>query len=89
LLKRKLAFAAEISLAKARKADLEIQIKNKQDLLHVLTDRNTFTKILGQADVLNSTEHLKEISTGQDYDYIVDYFIGIKDKIDLEELRFY
>jgi hypothetical protein len=32
----KLAFAVEISLAKARKDDSEIRIKNKEELLHAL-----------------------------------------------------
>jgi hypothetical protein len=87
---RKMAFAVEIALAKARKSDSEIQIKDKQDLVHALTDRNTFTKILQQADdTLKSTEYLREIISGQDNDYIADYFMGIKDKVCLEELRFY
>jgi hypothetical protein len=39
--------------------------------------------------MLKSTEYLREISEGQDIDLIVDYFMGIKDKVCLEELRFY
>jgi hypothetical protein len=42
----KLAFAVEISLAKARKDDSEIRIKNKEELLHALTNKETFNKIL-------------------------------------------
>src|ERR687891_42120 len=45
---RELAFAVEISLAKARKDDSEIRIKNKEELLHALEDRETFGKILEQ-----------------------------------------
>jgi hypothetical protein len=45
-----MAFVVEIVLVKARKSDSNIQIKDKQDLFHALTDRNTFTKILQQAD---------------------------------------
>jgi hypothetical protein len=45
---RELAFAAEISLAKARKVDSEFRIKNKEELLHVLTDKEIFSKILEQ-----------------------------------------
>jgi len=86
----RMTFIVEIALAKARKNDSEVQIKDKQDLLHALTDRDTFTKILKQAaDTLRSTEYLKEISAGQDNNYIVDYFMSIKDKIDLDELRLY
>ena len=85
-----MAFIVEIALAKARKNDSEIQIKEKQDLLHALTDRNTFTKTLQQADGLpKSSEYLKENSEEQDIDFIVDYFMRIQDKIDLGELRFY
>jgi hypothetical protein len=86
----KIAFVVEIALAKARKDDSEIQIRDKQDLLYVLTDRDTFAKILHQADDLHkSTEYFREITVGQDADYIVDYFMRIKDKIALEELKFY
>jgi hypothetical protein len=66
----------------------KIQIKNKQDLFYALMDKYTFTKILEQgADILKSTDYLREISAGQDNDYIIDYFMRIKDKIDLDELR--
>jgi hypothetical protein len=86
----KMAFIVEIELAKARKDDSEIQIKDKQDLLHALTDRDTFFKILVQADnIFKSTDYHKQISLGQDIDFITDYFMGIKDKIDLNELRLY
>jgi hypothetical protein len=87
---QKMAFAVEIALAKARKSDSNIQIKDKQDLLHALTDGDTFSKILEQAtDTLRSDEYLREISVGQDIDYIVNYFMRIKDKINVGELRFY
>jgi hypothetical protein len=87
---RKMAFVVELALAKARKSDSEIQIKDKQDLFHALTDRDTLTKILEQAaDILKGTDYLREISEGLETDSIVDYFIGIKDRINLEELRFY
>lgn len=87
---QKMAFIIEIALAKARKDDSEIQIKNKQDLINALTDRETLTKILQQADdTLKSTEYIREISAGQDNSCIVDYFMRIKAKIGLEELRFY
>jgi hypothetical protein len=44
----KLAFAVDISLAKARKDDSEIRIKNKEELLHAITDKVTLDKILDQ-----------------------------------------
>jgi Cupin len=68
---QKMAFVVEIELSKVRKDDSEIQIKDKQDLLRVLKKRNTFSKILQQAnEILESTGHLREISAGQDADYI-------------------
>lgn len=67
----------------------KIQIRDKQDLLDALTDRDTFIKILQQAnDILKSTEY-REISDGQDNNGIVDYFMRIKNYVDLNELRFY
>lgn len=85
-----MAFIVEIALAKARKNHSEVQIKDKQDLLHALTDRDTFTKILKQAaDTLRSTEYLREITTGQDNGYIINYFMRIKDKVNLDELKFH
>lgn len=87
---RKMAFVVEIALAKARKDDSKIQIKDKQDLFDALTDQETFTKILEQAaNVLESTEYLRENSAGLDRKYIVEYFMRIKNKITLDELRFY
>jgi hypothetical protein len=86
----KMAFLVEIALAKARKDDSEIQIKDKQDLLHALADRYTLLKILEQADdTCKDSEHLREITAEQDNNYIIDYFTRMKDNIDLNELRFY
>lgn len=86
----KMAFVIEIALAKARKDDSKIQIKGKQDLFHAITDRNMFTEIPQLADdVLKSTEYLRETYSRQDVDYMVDYFMRIRDKIDLNELRLY
>jgi hypothetical protein len=86
----RMAFVVEIALAKARKSDSEVQLKHKQDLVHALTERDIFAKVLKQvADTLKSTEYLREISGGKDIDTFVDYFMEIKDKINVEELRFY
>jgi hypothetical protein len=57
-----MAFIVGIALAKVRKSDSEIQIKDKQDLLNALTDRDTFTRILQQADdTLKSIEYLNKL----------------------------
>jgi hypothetical protein len=45
-----MAFAVEISLAKARKEDSKVQIKNKEELLYALTDREALYKILDQGE---------------------------------------
>lgn len=85
----RMAFLVEIALIRARKEDSKIQIRDKQDLYHALTDRDTFVKILQQADdSLNSTEY-RDITAGQDNNDIVDYFMRFKNYLDLNELRFY
>jgi hypothetical protein len=76
----KMAFAVEIALATAQKDSSTIQLRNKQDLYHVLTDNETFKKILEQG--LDEENQIYN-------DGIVDYFMNIKDKAKLEELRFY
>jgi hypothetical protein len=74
----------------SRKGDSKIQIRDRKDLLHVLTDRDTFTRILQQADdTLKSTEYLREIADGQDSNFIADYFMRINDKVNPEELQYY
>jgi hypothetical protein len=79
-----MAFVVEIALANARKDDSEIQIKNKQDLLFVLTDRNIFVKVLKQAD--NTKYRIpRGIAAEQNYNYIVNYFMRVKDEINMEE----
>jgi hypothetical protein len=86
---QKMAFMVEIRLAEARKEDSEIRIKDKQDLFHALTDRNTFVKILQQSDdSLDCTEY-RDITAEQDNNHVVDYFMRIKNYIDVNELRFY
>jgi hypothetical protein len=85
----KLAFGVEIALAKARKDDSEIRIKNKEELIHALTDRETFDKILGQgAEAPEVSEYIKNHFRGNRA-HILDYFMKIKDKVNAEELRFY
>ncbi len=89
------AFAVEIALAAARK-DTSVQIKNKQDLYQALTDREMFNMILEQGldYVLSDKETFDDMSRFEQLQRdnrhkIVDYFMNIKDKIKLEDLRFY
>jgi hypothetical protein len=93
----KMAFVVEITLAIARKDTSVIQIKNKQDLYQALTNRETLDRILEQGFdyVLSNKEtfhndksrfdQLQKNNRGK----IVDYFMDIKNKTKLEELRFY
>jgi hypothetical protein len=92
-----MAFAVEVTLAVARKNTSQIQIKNQQDLYRALTNRETLDMILEQGldYVLSDKEtfhndtsrfdQLQKYNRGK----IVDYFMDIKDKIKLEELRLY
>lgn len=85
----KMAFAVEISLAKARKEDSKIRIKNKEELLQALTDKDTFVKILDQVnEVLEESEDLRKYAI-DDKDYVVKYFMRLKDYVNTEGLRFY
>jgi hypothetical protein len=85
----KIAFAVEISLAKARKEDSKIRVRNKEDLLHTLTDKEIFTKILGQGSEAPEVNEYIKTYLAENHDYILDYFMKIKDKVNMEELRFY
>jgi hypothetical protein len=91
-----MAFAVEIALAVARKDDSSIQIKNKQDLYQALTNRQMFDMILEQGFdyILSDKEIFHDMSKfdqlqKDNRSKIVDYFMSIRDKIKLEELRFY
>lgn len=85
----KLAFATELSLAKARKDDSKIRIMSKEELFHALIDKDTFDKILGQgAEAHEINEDIKDYLR-ENQTYILDYFMGIKDLVNAEELRFY
>ena len=91
-----MAFAVEIALAVARKDTSAIQIKNKQDLYQALTNREMFDMMLEQGldyilsdkETFNDTSRFEQLQKDK-RDKIVDYFMNIKDKIKLEELRFY
>ena len=91
-----IAFAVEIALAVARKDTSTIQIKNKQDLYQALTNREMFDMVLEQGldYILSDKETFHDTSKFDQLQKdngskIVDYFMSIRDKIKLEELRFY
>jgi hypothetical protein len=91
-----MAFAVEIALAVARQDTSVVQIKNKLDLYHALTNRETFTSILEQGlnhilsdkETFNDLSRIEQLQKDNRYK-IIDYFMTIKDKVKLEELRFY
>ena len=91
-----MAFAVEIALAVARKDTSHVQIKNKQDLYHALTNREMFDMVLEQGldYILSDKETFHDVSKfdqlqKDNRNKIVDYFRTLKDKIKLEELKFY
>jgi len=85
-----MAFAVEISLAVARKDISAIQIKNKQDLYHALTNPDMFDMILKQGldyvlfdketfgDDTTIIDRLQKENRGK----IVDCIMNLKDKIE-------
>ena len=91
-----LHFAVKIALAVARKDTPTIQIKSKQELYQALTNREMFDMVLEQGlnyilsnkETFNDTSRFDQLQKDK-RDKIVDYFMIIKDKIKLEELRFY
>jgi hypothetical protein len=91
-----IAFAVEIALAVARKDTSTVQIKNKQDLYQALTNRRMFDMILKQGldYVLSDKEAFDDKSRfdqlqNDNRNKLVDYLMNFKDKVKLEELRFY
>ena len=87
-----MAFAVEISLAVARRDTSAIQTKNKQDLYHALTNREMLDMILEQGleyvlsdkETFDDKSKFNQLQKGN-RDKIVDYFMNIKDKIELDE----
>jgi hypothetical protein len=91
-----IAFAVEIALAVARKDTSTVQIKNKQDLYQALTNRRMFDMILKQGldYVLSDKEAFDDKSRfdqlqNDSRNKLIDYLMNFKDKVKLEELRFY
>ena len=89
------AFAVEVALAVARKDSSAVQIKNKEDLYRALTNREMLYMILEQGydyvllDKRTSDDTSRFEQLQKDRDKIIDYFMNIKGKVKLEELRFY
>ena len=91
-----MAFSVEISIAVARKDTSSIQIKNEQDLYRALTDRDMLDMVLEQGlnyilsykETFDDTYRFDQLQK-DNRDKIVDYVMNLKDKIRLEELRFY
>lgn len=85
----KMAFAVEISFAKTRKEDSKIRIGNNEELFHALTDKEILAKILEQgSEAPEAGEYIRTYLT-ENHNYILDHFMKIKDKVNMEELRFY
>ena len=75
-----IAFAVELAFAKAQEEDSIFRIKSVEDLYHVLTDKETLEKVLQQG--------LKE-EHRQYKDNIVEFFMNLKNRIKVDDLRFY
>jgi hypothetical protein len=75
-----LAFAVELALVKAQKEDSVFRIKSAEDVYQVLTDKEALEKVLQQG--------LKE-EYKQYRDRIIEFFMNIKDRIKVEDLRVY
>lgn len=85
----KMAFAIEISLARARKEDSKIRIRNKEELLLALTEKDTLAKILEQRSEAPEINEYIRTYLAENHDYILDYFMKVRDRVNLGELRFY
>ena len=86
---QKMAFAVEISLAKARKEGSRIRVRDKEELLYVLKDKEMFAKILKQgAEAPEVGEYIRTYLV-ENRDNILDHFMKTKDIVNIEELRFY
>jgi hypothetical protein len=66
-----------------------LRIKNKGELLQALTDKGTLAKILEQgAEACEINEDIRNYIV-ENQNYILDYFTKMKNRVNLEELRFY
>jgi hypothetical protein len=69
-----------LALTKAQEEDSVFRIKSAEDVYNVLTDKETLEKVLLQG---LKEEHM------QYKDNIVGFFMNMKDKIRIEDLRVY
>jgi hypothetical protein len=72
-----MAFIVEIAIAKARKKDSEVRIKNKQELLHVLIDKEAFSTLLEQGEDADEVSESVKCYSRENRISIVDYFMRI------------
>jgi hypothetical protein len=84
-----MAFAVEISLAKARKEDSIIRVRNKKELLYALTDKETLAKVLEQGSEAPEVSEAIRTYLAENRDDILDYFMKVQNRVNLEELRLY
>jgi hypothetical protein len=84
-----MAFAVEISFAKARKEYSRVKIRNKEELFHALTDKEIFAKIIEEATEADEVGEDIRNYLAEKRDYILNHFMKIKDKVNLDELRLY
>jgi hypothetical protein len=75
-----IAFLVELAFAKAQNDTSKVPIKNREDVYHALTDRETLDAILEQG--LDEDKQKYK-------DKIIEFFMGIKDKVRIEDLTFY
>jgi hypothetical protein len=75
-----IAFLVQLAFATAEKDTSKIQIKNRQDVYNALTDRETFDKLLQQGLDEENQKYKNKI---------VEFFMGIKDRVRIEDLTFY
>jgi hypothetical protein len=64
-------------------------MRNKEELLHALTDKETFDKILEQGAEANEVSEYIRRYLRENRTYVLDYFMKIKHLVTAEELRFY
>ena len=72
-------YPLEEKLSKVKKLS-KVPIRNVQDVYNALTDRETLNKVLEQG---------LEEEYQQYKDQLVDFFMSIKDKVRIEDLRVY
>ena len=70
-----MTFAVEISLAKARKEDSRLRIRDKEELLYALTDKEILTKILEQRTEAPEVDEYIRTYLAEKRNDLLNYFI--------------